>query len=149
MIIISFRSEEHIVKKTITLFYIFFTQSSFGASIDEAVETLVSPITEALSSTVFFEINLFGQEMPLIVLWLVSAGLFFTIYLGFINIRGFAHAIRVARGDYKDPDADGEISHFQAVSTAISGTVGIGNIGGVAVAIGIGGPGAAFWLFFP
>ena len=86
--------------------------------------------------------------MPLIVLWLVTAGLFFTIYLGFINIRGFGHAIRVARGDYKAPDADGQISHFQAVSTAISGTVGIGNIGGVAVAIGIGGPGAAFWLFF-
>ena len=107
----------------------------------------MGPITKALSSAVF-EINFFGQAMPLIVLWLVTAGLFFTIYLGFINIRGFGHAIRVARGDYKEPDADGEISHFQAVSTAISGTVGIGNIGGVAVAIGIGGPGAAFWLFF-
>ena len=136
------------MKKAITLFSIFFTQSSSGASIDEAVESLVGPITKALSSTVFFEINFFGQAMPLIVLWLVTAGLFFTIYLGFINIRGFGHAIRVARGDYKEPDADGEISHFQAVSTAISGTVGIGNIGGVAVAIGIGGPGAAFWLFF-
>ena len=136
------------MKKAITLFSIFFTQSSFGASIDEAVESIVGPITKALSSAVFFEINFFGQAMPLIVLWLVTAGLFFTIYLGLINIRGFGHAIRVARGDYKEPDADGEISHFQAVSTAISGTVGIGNIGGVAVAIGIGGPGAAFWLFF-
>ena len=136
------------MRKVITLFSIFFTQSSFGASIDEAVENIVGPITKALSSAVFFEINFFGQAMPLIVLWLVTAGLFFTIYLGLINIRGFGHAIRVARGDYKEPDADGEISHFQAVSTAISGTVGIGNIGGVAVAIGIGGPGAAFWLFF-
>ena len=136
------------MKKTIPQFSIFFTHSSFGTSIDEAVETVVSPLTTALSSAVFFEINLFGQAMPLIVLWLVSAGLFFTIYLGFINIRGFTHAIRVARGDYRDSNADGEISHFQAVSTAISGTVGIGNIGGVAVAIGIGGPGAAFWLFF-
>ncbi len=137
------------MKKTIaTLLFMFFMQSSFGASIDDTVETIVGPLTAALSSAVFFEINFFGQATPLIVLWLVAAGLFFTLYLGFINIRGFNHAIKVARGDYKDPDADGEISHFQAVSTAISGTVGIGNIGGVAVAIGIGGPGAAFWLFF-
>ncbi len=94
------------MKKAVTLFSIFFTQSSFGASIDEAVESIVGPITKALSSAVFFEINFFGQAMPLIVLWLVTAGLFFTIYLGFINIRGFGHAIRVARGDYKEPDAD-------------------------------------------
>jgi AGCS family alanine or glycine:cation symporter len=95
----------------------------------------------------FFEINFFGQMAPIIVLWLVIAALFFTVYLGFINLRGFGYALRIVKGDYKDPNADGEISHFQAVSTAISGTVGIGNIGGVAVAIGLGGPGAAFWLF--
>lgn len=122
-------------------------QSVSAASIDETVELWIRPITAALSSVVFFEINFFGQATPLIVLWLVAAALFFTVYMGFINIRGFSHACRIVRGDYKDPNADGEISHFQAVSTAISGTVGIGNIGGVAVAIGMGGPGAAFWLF--
>ena len=81
------------------------------------------------------------------MLWLAVAALFFTFYLGFINIRGFGLALRHVRGHFHNPAANGEISHFQAVATAISGTVGIGNIGGVAVAIAIGGPGAAFWLF--
>ena len=82
-----------------------------------------------------------------IVLWLAIAALFFTFYMGFLNIRGFWLAIRHVKGHYHNPEANGEISHFQAVATAISGTVGIGNIGGVAVAIVVGGPGAAFWLF--
>ncbi|HAT28578.1 MAG TPA: alanine glycine permease [Gammaproteobacteria bacterium] len=129
-----------------SLLLLLVAQPAAGASIDETVELWVRPITAALSSVVLFEINFFGQATPLIVLWLVTAALFFTLYMGFINIRGFAQAIRLIRGDYTDPAAKGEISHFQAVSTAISGTVGIGNIGGVAVAIGIGGPGAAFWL---
>ena len=122
-------------------------RSAFAASIDQTVELWVGPLAATLSSIVFFEINFFGQMAPIIVLWLVIAALFFTVYLGFINLRGFGYALRIVKGDYKDPNADGEISHFQAVSTAISGTVGIGNIGGVAVAIGLGGPGAAFWLF--
>ena len=122
-------------------------RSAFAASIDQTVELWVGPLAATLSSIVFFEINFFGQMAPVIVLWLVIAALFFTVYLGFINLRGFGYALRIVKGDYKDPNADGEISHFQAVSTAISGTVGIGNIGGVAVAIGLGGPGAAFWLF--
>ena len=122
-------------------------RSAFAASIDQTVELWVGPLAATLSSIVFFEINFFGQMAPIIVLWLVIAALFFTVYLGFINLRGFGYALRIVKGDFKDPNADGEISHFQAVSTAISGTVGIGNIGGVAVAIGLGGPGAAFWLF--
>jgi AGCS family alanine or glycine:cation symporter len=115
-------------------------------SFDEQVESLVRPLANALSSVVFYRVDLFGQPFPLIVLWLAVAALFFTFYLGFINIRGFGLAIRHVRGHYHDPQANGEISHFQAVATAISGTVGIGNIGGVAVAIVIGGPGAALWL---
>ncbi|MAT95331.1 MAG: alanine glycine permease [Halioglobus sp.] len=114
--------------------------------IDQRVEALVRPLADALSSVVFFEISLFGQPFPLIVLWLALAALFFTLYLGFINIRGFGLALRHVRGHFHNPRARGEISHFQAVATAVSGTVGIGNIGGVAVAIVIGGPGAAFWL---
>ena len=129
-----------------SLFVLLVAQSASAASIDETVELWVRPITTALSSVVLFEINFFGQATPLIVLWLIAAALFFTLYMGFINIRGFGQAISLIRGDYTDPAAKGEISHFQAVATAISGTVGIGNIGGVAVAIGIGGPGAAFWL---
>ena len=84
--------------------------------------------------------------MPLIVVWLVAGGVFFTVYLRFINIRGFMHAIRVVSGRYKTPGDPGEVLQFQALTTAVSGTVGIGNIAGVAVAISIGGPGATFWL---
>lgn len=113
---------------------------------DQKVESLVRPLSNALSAVVFYRVDLFGQPFPLIVLWLAVAAVFFTLYLGFINIRGFGLAIRHVRGHYHDPEANGEISHFQAVATAISGTVGIGNIGGVAVAIVIGGPGAALWL---
>ncbi len=113
---------------------------------DQQVESLVRPLADTLSSVVFFKINIFGQSFPLIVLWLAVAAVFFTLYMGFINIRGFSLAIRHVRGDFENPKSQGEISHFQAVATAVSGTVGIGNIGGVAVAIVIGGPGAAFWL---
>ena len=66
--------------------------------------------------------------------------------MGFVNIRGFKHAIQLVRGDYADPNSPGEVSHFQALATAVSGTVGIGNIGGVAIAVTVGGPGATFWL---
>ncbi|GAB5451977.1 MAG: alanine/glycine:cation symporter family protein [Halioglobus sp.] len=114
--------------------------------IDQQVETFIRPLANALSAVVFFKVEMFGQPVPLIVLWLAVAATFFTFYLGFVNIRGLGLALRHVRGDFHDPDAGGEISHFQAVSTAISGTVGIGNIGGVAVAIVVGGPGAAFWL---
>ena len=116
-------------------------------SIDQRVEAAIRPIANTLAELVFYKIDLFGQPFPLIVLWLAVAALFFTFYLGFVNIRGFVFALRHIRGQYNNPAAKGEISHFQAVATAVSGTVGIGNIGGVAVAIVIGGPGAAFWLF--
>lgn len=116
------------------------------ASIDETVDRWVEPISTSFSDFIFFKANLFGHDVPLIVLWLAVAATFFTLYLGFVNLRGFAQAVRLVRGDYHNPNHPGEISHFQAVATAISGTVGIGNIGGVAVAISIGGPGAALWL---
>lgn len=84
--------------------------------------------------------------MPLIVLWLVAGGVFFTVYLGFVNLRGFGHALAVASGRYARDDDPGDISQFQALTAAVSGTVGIGNIAGVAVAISLGGPGATFWI---
>lgn len=115
-------------------------------NIDQRVEAAIRPLANALAELVFYRIDLLGQPFPIIVLWLAVAALFFTFYLGFINIRGFAFAVRHILGQYSNPAAKGEISHFQAVATAVSGTVGIGNIGGVAVAIVIGGPGAAFWL---
>ncbi|MCR9183102.1 MAG: amino acid carrier protein [Flavobacteriaceae bacterium] len=86
------------------------------------------------------------KPIPFIVIWLVIGALFFTIRMGFINIRGFKHAIDLARGKYDDPNAPGQVTHFQALTTAVSGTVGLGNIAGVAVAISLGGAGATFWM---
>ena len=66
--------------------------------------------------------------------------------MGFVNVKGFKHAIMLVKGDYDDPNNKGEVSHFQALTTALSGTVGLGNIAGVAIAISLGGPGATFWM---
>ena len=87
-----------------------------------------------------------GTNVPFIVIWLLVGAVFFTVYMGFINVRGFWHAIRLTRGDYDNPDDAGEVTHFQALSSALSGTVGLGNIAGVAIAIAEGGPGATFWM---
>ncbi len=87
------------------------------------------------------------EQLPLIVVLLVGTGLITTIRLGWIQIRYFRHGIRVVRGEYDDPEHEGDLSHFQALSTALSATVGIGNIAGVATAIHYGGPGALFWMW--
>lgn len=86
------------------------------------------------------------KNIPFIVVWLLLGALFFTLRMGFINIRGFRHALQLARGKYDDPNAPGQVTHFQALATAVSGTVGLGNIAGVAVAISLGGAGATFWM---
>lgn len=116
------------------------------AGIDETINNITAPIAAFIGQVVFFKINIFGAGLPLVVLWLVIGAVFFTFYLGFVNIRGFKHSIELVRGDYADPNSPGEVSHFQALATAVSGTVGIGNIGGVAVAVTVGGAGATFWL---
>ena len=87
------------------------------------------------------------NTIPFIVIWLILGSIFFTLRLKFVNIRGFRHSIDLARGKYDDPDAPGTITHFQAMATAVSATVGLGNIAGVAVAISLGGAGATFWMF--
>ena len=114
--------------------------------LDASINAAVQPITDALSSFIFYSVSIAGAEVPLIVCWLIFAAIFFTFYLGFINLRGFGHAIKIVSGRYSDPKHDGEISHFQALTAAVSGTVGIGNIAGVAITVSIGGPGAIFWL---
>nr|WP_247748293.1 alanine/glycine:cation symporter family protein [Ruegeria sp. R13_0] len=87
-----------------------------------------------------------GTGFPWIVGWLVVAATVFSLYFAFVQFRFFGHSISLVKGDYSDPNDAGEVSHFQALATALSGTVGLGNIAGVAVAIGIGGPGATFWM---
>lgn len=85
-------------------------------------------------------------SVPLVVVWLILGAITFTVFFKFVNIRGFWHAIQLTRGIYDNPKEPGEVSHFQALTTALSATVGLGNIAGVAVAISIGGPGATFWM---
>ncbi len=86
------------------------------------------------------------MKIPLVVIWLILGALFFTFYMKFINITGFKHAIDLIRGKYDNPKDKGEVTHFQALTAALSATVGLGNIAGVAIAITIGGPGATFWM---
>jgi len=114
--------------------------------IDAAIDSAVRPITDFVAEIIFFEIPFFGTECPVVVLWLVAGGVFFTFFLKFLPLRAGFLAVRVVRGQYSTPDDPGQISHFQALSAAVSGTVGIGNIGGVAIAITLGGPGAVFWM---
>lgn len=120
--------------------------NAHAAGIDETINTATAPIAKFIGQIVFFKIPIGDAALPLVVLWLVAGAVFFTFYMRFINIRGFMHAISLVRGDYANPKDAGEVSHFQALATAVSGTVGIGNIGGVAVAVTVGGPGATFWL---
>lgn len=112
--------------------------SGFLAGLD----AVFSQIVNVLAQVFFFEI--FG--LPFIVLWLILGAIFFTLRMGFINIRGFKHSFDVVTGKYDDPNDEGDVSHFQALATALSGTVGLGNIAGVALAVQVGGPGAIFWM---
>ena len=113
---------------------------------DEIIQQTVTPIAQAVSNVVFYSVPIGDAQFPLIVAWLISAAVFCTFYFNFINVRGFVHGFKLIRGDYADPNARGEVSHFQALATALSGTVGLGNIAGVAIAVATGGPGATFWM---
>jgi|ETNmetMinimDraft_18_1059904.scaffolds.fasta_scaffold00009_42 AGCS family alanine or glycine:cation symporter len=97
-----------------------------------------------LAKVLFWEVPFI--KMPIVVAWLLFGAIVFTLRMKFVNFRLFRHAIDLVRGKYDDPDSEGEVSHFQALSTALSATVGLGNIAGVAIAVGTGGPGATFWI---
>jgi AGCS family alanine or glycine:cation symporter len=115
-------------------------------SVDQLIDRAMRPLADLASQFVFYAVPLAGVRVPLIVAWLIAGGVFFTLYLGFINLRGFKHALQLIAGRYTDPSQPGEVTPFQALATAVSGTVGIGNIAGVAVAISLGGPGATMWM---
>ncbi|GHF78336.1 alanine/glycine:cation symporter family protein [Streptomyces filamentosus] len=119
---------------------------SFTQSVDEAVSGFFEPIATWLGEVVFYSVPVGGTEVPLIVAWLVVAGLVFTGWFGFVQLRKFRLAVNVVRGKYDEKGSAGEVNHFQALTAAVSGTVGLGNIAGVAVAVSIGGPGATFWM---
>tara|TARA_R110002110_G_scaffold138271_6_gene323922 strand:+ start:3641 stop:5143 length:1503 start_codon:yes stop_codon:yes gene_type:complete len=116
------------------------------SSIDQMISDVVGPIVNPIVGLVFYSVPVFGTQFPLIVGWLVLAAVVFTLYFGFIQFRGFKHSIELVRGDYLDPKDAGEVTPFQALATALSGTVGLGNIAGVGVAVYLGGPGATFWM---
>ena len=115
-----------------------------AVSLDAKVNAMFASATGPFVNLIFAPFP--GTSFPWIVMWLVVGASIFTIYFGFVQFRFFGHAIKLVKGDYSDPNDAGEVSHFQALTTALSGTVGLGNIAGVAVAVGIGGPGATFWM---
>jgi AGCS family alanine or glycine:cation symporter len=109
----------------------------------EKIDTFFGGIVEAMAKVLFAKL----AGVPIIILVLVFGAIFFTLFYRFVNVRLFRHAIDCIRGKYDNPDDEGEISHFKALTSALSATVGLGNIAGVAVAIGAGGPGAVFWMW--
>tara|TARA_B100001175_G_scaffold316645_1_gene331132 strand:+ start:1156 stop:2682 length:1527 start_codon:yes stop_codon:yes gene_type:complete len=134
-------------------FSLIFVLSSFFSfsqekGLDQKIDEAFAPISDFFSYYVFYPI----AGYPFVILLLIGSAAFFTIYFGFPNIKYFLTAINVVRGKYDDIEKDdsssndGEVSHFQALATAVSGTVGNGNIAGVALAIALGGPGATFWM---
>ena len=141
-----------------------FAQNEMG--LDQKIDRAFKPFSDFISSVIFFEVF---EGAPFVIILLVCSALFFTLYFGFPNIRFFGKAVNVVRGKYDhldhsvagndslavdgdikgtiaDESKEGEVTHFQALATAVSGTVGNGNIAGVALAIALGGPGATFWM---
>ena len=110
---------------------------------DATLQRIFEPITEVVEAVVFYEI---ADGVPFVLPWLIIGAMVFTVYMGFVNITGFKHALDVVRGKFDNPNDAGEVSHFQALTAALSGTVGVGNIAGVAAAVTLGGPGATFWM---
>ena len=136
------------------LISILFTNSAIAQeskNLGDRINDFFVPIVDVIAMFIFWDpiasmgFNI-GASIPIVVVWLVFGALFFTLKMNFINIRAFKHAIDLVRGKYDDPNDQGEVSHFQALATALSATVGLGNIAGVAVAITVGGPGATFWM---
>ena len=148
----------NLINKYSVSFYLFLISQlihSQERGLDERINEAFTPVANWWEALILH--NFPGTEIPTIIFLLVGGALFFTIYFGFVNIRHFATAINTVRGKYdslennKKTDLDksnneGEVSHFQALATAVSGTVGNGNIAGVALAIAVGGPGATFWM---
>ncbi|MEJ6737252.1 MAG: alanine:cation symporter family protein, partial [Flavobacteriales bacterium] len=140
-------------------------------TLDQKIDAGFKPFSDAVSSVIFYSLN-FGQySVPLVIIILIAGAIFFTVYFKFANFTLIGTAVKVLKGDYDELDhhgsdiaegdstpggdvfetmgsegVEGEVSHFQALTAALSATVGLGNIAGVAVAVAIGGPGATFWM---
>ena len=134
-------------KSGLTLLGLFISMPVFADSgIDSRINDAIEPFANAVAGFIFLSFPVAGVPIPFVLVWLIVGAIFFTFYFRFINFRAFRHGFQLVRGDYSDPTAPGEVSHFQALATALSGTVGLGNIAGVAIAVSLGGPGATFWM---
>lgn len=122
-------------------------QQSFAFNMDAQIEKYVTPASNKVAAVMFFPITLFGVQIPIIILWIIIAGLFFTFYFRWIGIWGLKHSVDILKKP-KENDAGGEISPLGALMSALSGTVGLGTIAGVAISISVAGPGVAFWIMF-
>ena len=125
-----------------------FAQGSASGESDGAIQIFIAALNEHLGAAANFLFSIFffdfGLGLPLIVIVLTGGGIYYSFYFGWITFRGFRHSLNVIRGRYDHPDHPGEISHFKALTSALSATVGLGNIAGVAIAVSAGGPGAVF-----
>lgn len=122
-------------------------QQSFAFDINAPIEKFVAPVSNKVASVMFFPVNIFGASVPVIILWILVAGIFFTLYFRGISLWGLKHSFDVLKHPKKG-EAGGEISPLGALMAALSGTVGLGTIAGVAISISVAGPGVAFWIMF-
>ncbi len=121
-------------------------ESGWLRNLEQGMDDVFKPISDVANAVVFFPIKAFGIEIPFVVIWLIAAAVIITVYLRGIQFRGLRTSLEVVRGRYSTPDDPGEVPHFQALTSALSGTVGLGNIAGVGVAVTLGGAGATFWM---
>ena len=129
------------------LLVLFISRIDFAGK--DVFDTIFKEINGVLASFLFYDMSfglVKGASLPFIVVWLIIAGVFFTIRFNFVNLRMMPHALKVLMGRYKTKDDKGEVSSFASLTTALSATVGLGNIAGVAIAVSIGGAGATFWM---
>ena len=133
----------------VLLTLLFNIQQANAFNVDAFMDKHIAPVSDAVANVIFYPVNFFGSNVPIIIFWILFAGIFFTIFFRGVSIWGLKHSIDVVSkpADKNSDDSNGEVSSFQALATALSGTIGIGSIAGVAISISIGGPGAAFWIF--
>ena len=124
----------------------FCTQSANAMGIDETIEKYFAPFSDKFSEVIFAPVEILGAQVPVLIFLMIAASIFCTFYLRCIGIWGFKHSLFQIFHKKDNSGHDGEVSSFGALATALSGTIGLGNIAGVAIAISIGGPGAMFWM---
>jgi len=122
------------------------SESGILGTIDKSVNEFMEPIATAFNDIVFFPLTIGDFSFPVVVAWLIIAGIVITCYFGFIQFRGLKVSVEVVRGKFSTKQDPGEVPHFHALTSALSGTVGLGNIAGVGAAMALGGPGATFWM---